>query len=295
MDRLKSAYSKFRGTRKKAVQFIFDHPEIAAFLSIDALAKKIGISTSSLSRTAVGIGYSGFPEMQTEVQEHLRQKLLPVARMEQAAPKSGIFSFRDSLQKDIHNVEKILETIHEDQFEGAVTLLTKAKEVFVVGLGTQYPSAIYFSGVMKQIRERVTLITLESMDYLDCFSRFSPHDLLISICLPRYGRFTVRTVKKAAEKGCRVLAITDNPLSPTGKLADVVLPVEYESMSFFNSNVAVMALLNSLATAAALKDRSVSRERIKTFSDMAADWDVFFSENSIQGEQVKNDAIKRQN
>jgi len=135
MNRLRLAQSKFRGTRKKAVHFILDHPEIAAFLSIDALAKNIGISTSSLSRTAVGSGYSGFPEMQKEVQEYLRQKLLPTVRMEEAIPKSSVFSFRDSLRKDIQNVEKILANIDDDQFEGAVELLTEAKEVFVVGLG----------------------------------------------------------------------------------------------------------------------------------------------------------------
>ena len=280
MKRLKLAQSKFKGARGKAVHFILEHPEIAAFLAIDALAEKIDISASSLSRTAVDIGYSGFPEMQKDVQEHLRQKLLPTVRMEQAVSENNRFTFRDSLRKDIASVEKILSSVADAQFENTLTLLSEAGEVFITGLGTQYPSAIYFSGVMKQIRERVTLISQESMDYLDCFSRFSPQDVLVTICLPRYGRFTYRAAKEAVQKGCRVVAITDNELSPTGKLADVVLQVEYESMSFFNSNVAVMALLNSLATTLSLRRKDTVLERVKTFSDIAARWEIFHMEKN---------------
>ena len=282
MKLLKLAHPKFKGTRGKAIQFILDHPEIAAFLPIGELARKIGISTSSLSRTAVSIGYSGFPEMQKEVWEYLCQKLLPAVRMEQAVPESGKFNFRDSLRKDIKSVEKIFTSVTDSQFGDAVTLLSESRELFVVGLGTQLPSAMYLSGVMKNIRKRVKLITQESMDYIDCFSRFSSQDVLVSICLPRYSHFTVHSAREAVKKGCRVVAITDNELSPTGKLADVVLQVEYESMSFFNSNVAVMAILNGLATAVALKHRSAARGRVKTFSDIAVRWDVFYNENSTE-------------
>ena len=282
MDRLKLNRSTFKGTRAKAVAFILDHPETAAFLSIDALAERIGISTSSLSRTAVDTGYSGFQEMQKEVQEYLRKKLLPTVRMEQAVPENGKFSFRDSLRKDMENVGSVLENVTDQRFDAAICMLLEAREVFVVGLGTQYPSALYFSGVMKQIRQRVTLISQESMDYLDCFSRFSPEDVLVSICLPRYGTFTVRAAKEAAERGCRIVAVTDNELSPTGRLADVVLRVDYESMSFFNSNVAVMALLNALATTLALKHRDAVHERVEMFSDIAIRWNIFYKEDQTE-------------
>lgn len=282
MNRLKRNRSTFKGARAKAIKYILDHPEIAAFLSIDILAEKIGISTSSLSRTAVDTGYSGYQEMQNEVQEYLRQKLLPTVRMEQAVPESGKFSFRDSLRKDMDSIRYVLENMADRQFDAAIQMLLDAREVFVVGLGTQFPSALYFSGVMKQIRQGVTLISQESMDYLDCFSRFSPKDVLVPICLPRYGMFTVRAAKEAAEKGCRIVAVTDNELSPTGRLADVVLQVGYESMSFFNSNVAVMALLNALATTLALRRRDAAHERVEMFSNIATRWNIFYKKDQTE-------------
>jgi fructoselysine-6-P-deglycase FrlB-like protein len=88
----------------------------------------------------------------------------------------------------------------------------------------------------------------------------------------------VRAASEGSKQGCRVIAITDNDLSPTGRLADIVLLTGYESMSFFNSNVGVMALLNALATSVALKHREASRERVRLFSDIAARWEVFYND-----------------
>lgn len=281
MKRLKQAQGRYKGTREKAIQFIISHPETAAFLSIEALAQKIGISASSLSRTSVDIGYSGFPEMQKDVQASLRQKLLPSVRMEEAIPPDRPFNFRDSIRKDIRSLEDILITITDAKFQNAVDSISQAQEVFVVGLGTQYPSAIYLQCILEQIQDRVTLITQRS--HIACFSRMSSKDLLFSICLPRYSAFTVRSVQEASKKGIPIIAVTDNELSPSGKLADIVLQVNFESMSFFNSNVAVMAILNALTTAIALTHRDSTRNKIRLLSDVATNWGVFYTTNSTEG------------
>lgn len=280
MKRIKMAYPKSKGTQEKLIRFILDYPDVAAFLAIGDLAEKIGISTSSISRAAVDMGYSGFPEMQKEIQQHLRRRILPTERMERAVTKDGNFTFRDSVRNDIENVKKTLSRIPDTLFNDAVTLLSKANEVFVVGLGTQHPSAMYFSGVMKQIRDRVTLISHETTEYFDCFSRISSRDVLLPICLPRYSRFTVHAAQEAEKTGCKIIAITDSEISPTGILADIVLQVEYESMSFFNSNVAVMAVLNALATSVAMEDWEHARERVGKFSEVALNWNAFYQENS---------------
>ena len=58
------------------------------------------------------------------------------------------------------------------------------------------------------------------------------------------------------------------------------MQVEYESMSFFNSNIAVMAVLNALATSVAMEDWEHARERVGKFSEIALNWNAFYQENS---------------
>ncbi len=97
--------------------------------------------------------------------------------------------------------------MHEEQFEKAISLLSDA-EVFVIGLGTVSFRHL-FQRCDEADPERVTLISQESMDYIDCFSRFSKkgrsHDDLSSgtggsHILQRKGNF----------EGYRVISVTDH-------------------------------------------------------------------------------------
>ena len=91
---------------------------------------------------------------------------------------------------------------------------------------------------------------------------------------------------KKLKTGCKIIAITDSEISPTGILADIVLQVEYESMSFFNSNVAVMAVLMLLQHLLLWKIGSTRVSGWK-FSEIALNWNAFYQENS--GESMGKD------
>ena len=284
MKRIKMACNEMKGARGKAVNFIAENPEVAAFLSIDKLASKIGVSPSTLTRTAVELGYVGFPDMQKDIQHHIRQRirpaLLPTERMARAPVDFASFDFRDSLAFDIHSIESVSKMISDELFGLAVRLLYEARQIHVTGLRTQYASALFFYLVLGQIREGVTLVPLEGGLHLEWVEHIRPDDVLVTICLPRYGLYTGKATEEAVRAGCKVIAITDNEMSPTGKLADVVLTVEYESMSFFNSNVSAMALLNALATALALRDVPRVQARIRTMNDIATRWNIFYPQEA---------------
>ena len=51
------------------------NPEAVAFISIGDLAREVGVSTSSVSRFARLLGFSGFPEMKSHYKERLRAKI----------------------------------------------------------------------------------------------------------------------------------------------------------------------------------------------------------------------------
>ena len=58
-------------------------PDAVAFISIGDFAREVGVSTSSVSRFARLLGFSGFPEMKTHYKDRLRAKI-------QAMQENGI-------------------------------------------------------------------------------------------------------------------------------------------------------------------------------------------------------------
>ncbi|GHV37137.1 hypothetical protein FACS1894187_13140 [Synergistales bacterium] len=273
------ACGDLKGEKGKAVKYIVENAEVAAFLSIGELAAKIGTSTSTLTRTAAALGYANFSEMQKDVQNYIRQQLhttlLPTERMERSPVNSESFHFRDSFDWDMKNIQSTLNTISEDLFRRAVSYLHEARQVYVAGIRTQYSCASFFSIVMGQIRKGVSLVPLGSDLYQEWIEQFCPEDVLLGISLPRYARNLFMVTQEAERAGCKIIAITGNEMSPSGRLADIVFQVEYESMSFFNSNAATMVLLNALATAVALCDVESSQKRLLAMNKIATRWNVF--------------------
>jgi DNA-binding MurR/RpiR family transcriptional regulator len=279
LKRIKLACGKLKGAKGKAVKYIAENSEVAAFLSISELAAQIGTSPSTLTRTATALGYANFVDMQKDVQDyirqHLRATLLPTERMDRSPAKSRPFSLGDSFDWDIKNIQSTFKRIPEELFDRAVVLLREAERIYVVGMGTQFSSASFFSTVMGQIRDGVSLVPQAREPYQDWIAQFRPEDVFVNICLPRYAMNSVMVTREAARAGCRIIAITDSELSPSGRVGDIVFTVEYESMSFFNSNAATMVLLDALATAVALSDVVSSQKRLLFLNEIATRCNIF--------------------
>ena len=283
MKRIKAACGELKGKKQEAARYIVENAEIAAFLSIGELAEKIGTSPSTLTRTAAAIGYGSFTEMQRDVQDyirlHLRSVLPPMERLNHSplAPNSlKEFDFRASFAWDIQNIQTTMNGISDNLLKKAVLWLTEARRINVAGIRTQYSSASFFSIVLGQIREGVFLVPQDESLYQEWITRLRPKDVFFSICLPRYGAGSVMLTQEAARAGCKIIVVTDHEVSPSGVLADLVLPVEYESVSFFNSNAAVMVLLNALAAAVAASDPEATRKRLSVMNEIATRWSLFY-------------------
>ena len=91
----------------------------------------------------------------------------------------------------------------------------------------------------------------------------TPDDLLIAVsCLP-YAQETIQAVEAASSAGAKVLSISDSPVSPIAKLADLSLQVRESDIRSFRSLSASICLAQALVTAfdASRKDAGKGRRK----------------------------------
>ncbi|MFR4087969.1 MAG: MurR/RpiR family transcriptional regulator [Dysosmobacter sp.] len=95
---------------------------------------------------------------------------------------------------------------------------------------------------------------------------------MIAISFPRYSKVTMNTVKFAQDRGATIVAITDNELSPVYQMAEAALLAPSEMISFVDSMVAPLSLINALLIAVGSRMRSdVSR----TFAELEDIWNAY--------------------
>ena len=91
-------------------------------------------------------------------------------------------------------------------------------------------------------------------------------------CLPRYSSRTVKLLQYAHDSGATVVTITDKPEAPAGKVADYVLCAKSNMVSFVDSLVAPMSVVNALIVSVGLQQEdSVA----KTYEDLERIWDEY--------------------
>ena len=99
--------------------------------------------------------------------------------------------------------------------------------------------------------------------------RIGEGDLIIGISYPRYSKRTISAMKFARDHGARCLGMTDSKVSPLNEISDVCLYAKSEMVSFLDSLVAPMSLINALIMAVSARDRERTFE---TFHELETVW-----------------------
>ncbi len=116
----------------------------------------------------------------------------------------------------------------------------------------------------------VKLITTGPNDVFEQLLKANKEDVVIGISYPRYSKRTLEALDYVKEKGCKIIGITDSLLSPpAAQYADTTLIASSNMLSFVDSLVAPMSLINGFIVAVSME----KKEDITTyFEDLEYIW-----------------------
>ena len=102
-------------------------------------------------------------------------------------------------------------------------------------------------------------------------------DVVVAISFPRYTTGIVNATEYASKTGAKVVAITDSLSSPIVPHADAVLVAKSEMVSFVDSLVAPMAVINAMIAYIGKKKHSEVAETLTRLEHVWNDYHVYTS------------------
>ncbi|MEW6274109.1 MAG: MurR/RpiR family transcriptional regulator [Bacillota bacterium] len=264
--RLQKNFPQFTKSQRHIADYLLAHPDRVAFLTASRLGRELGISESTVVRFAVALGYSGYPEMQKDVQEIIRNKLSTAERMKLSVGDKNILA--KIIRTDMQNLQLTLEEISQEDFNRAVEAIHRARRIYVAGVRSAAALAHFLSFYLDLVLKNKTIINdIEAM--FEDLITISREDLVIGISFHRYTRRVVEFLSCARERGAQIIALTDSVLSPLAQSADITLLARSDINSFIDSFVAPLSVINALLTAVSEKDREGV---LHTLSEMESLW-----------------------
>lgn len=233
-----------------------DNPSELALETIAAVSQRAGVQPSSLIRFAKVFGFSGYSDMQrvfrlrlTDAMPDYKERLKSLngteAQGEEAKDVNALLE--QFVEADVVGLRRLqqnkrLGTLLDQAFK----LITDSDTVYVVAHRRSFPIACYLAYALSQMNVKNVLVDGVGGMFMQQVGHATSRDVIIAISSKAYSPDVVQVVRESKQRGVKIIAMTDSPLSPLAEHADVSLEVQQAAVGLFRSLAVTMTLAVTL-------------------------------------------------
>ncbi|MDE6837955.1 MAG: MurR/RpiR family transcriptional regulator, partial [Acutalibacter sp.] len=174
---------------------------------------------------------------------------------------------------DIDILRHTREDLDSTAFYQAVDALISARKVYVMGAGSSLALATFLAHYFRLIFDTVQLVEATSeASVFQQLVRAGEGDAILAISFPRYSKKAAKALKYASSRGMTAIAVTDSPQSPLAEGASHLLLAQSDMVSFVDSLVGPLSLLNALIVTVAIRKKA---EVVETLRHIESIWDEY--------------------
>lgn len=260
-------------SQRKIAVYLLSNTESVPFFNVGQLAKMVGVSEATVVRFATFLGYEGYPELQRALQDAVKKQLTTVERLKLS---DDVYDQEDKavydmFDEDVQRIQMMAEQLDLAAFHEAVDAIIQAERIFIIANRSAVSVGSFLEFYFDLMFENAELIR-NPHGISEKLFRIDENDVVIGLSFARYTKNTVEAVSFAKERGTKVIAITDNMLSPLIPYANISLCARSDMPSFIDSFVAPLSLINALITAVGRKKRVEIEQHLE---ELEAVWERF--------------------
>ena len=236
---------------RQCAEFIAANTDRIAVSTVAELAIGADVPPSALMRFCQILGFSGFSELQRLFREAYSpgwpdySTRLKNLKEEGAGSPSALLA--EFIEAGRLSLEALAKTADEAALIKAVSVLTTAETIHVIGLRRAFPVAAYLAYVFEKMA--VPAMLHDAVGRLDHRFALRAGDALLAITFAPYSEETLALAQDAKARGLPVVGLTDRMTSPVVRFCDSVVIVPEVDFGAFRSLSATIAMAIALAVA----------------------------------------------
>ncbi len=250
-NRIMAGRTRLSASSVKVADWVITNTEMAATLTSQELADRVGVSQSCIVKFTQKIGFKGYGQFKLALSEEIGRK-----RANQDAPLHSNILSEDStaiiLQKLVKfKTDALFQTTNAlsvENFEQAVNLIDQSQRVQIVGLGASALSGKDLG--YKLLKLGITAIAESDSHAQIAIARtLTPQDVQIVISFSGNTKESIVAASAAKEKGAQVIALSSPRKSYLRDLADLNLDTIADELQNRASSIAARTAQNVITDA----------------------------------------------
>ena len=277
-DLIEQSYPTLTPQIRRAAKYALSAPTEVALYPMRTVARNAHVSPSALVRLASQLGFNTYNDFRDVFRQEISRNQGPAryaADAEQLIASRG----EEPLTEKARDAITSMLALTAEQFgpeliskiEEAAASISEAKSVYLIAFRNNHAAAFFFYYVARLLRKGIVLVEGSHGMLVDELSAMEPGDCALVMSYEPYALDAVKAATIAKEAGAKVIALTDSTLSPIAPGASHVLVTPRVSVSFYQSSIPTMVVLETLIYFLVARGGSEAVQRVsKEFQQLAA-------------------------
>ena len=260
MQRVREKAGGLSPAHRKIVDFFLTRPEEAVYATTTAVARELHVSEASVVRCCRALGFDGFRDFQRAFRSYSRAPLSRVSRIERVAGRRRPLArlIDDVMANDIANLRGTQQAVDHDLIRDVADTLWRARRIYVVAVRSTHSLGVFLHFALRLLGRDSRLVTPGIGDVAEQLVEVDRRDVALGISFERYARTTVDLFEACVARGATGVALTDKATSPLAARAKLILLSQTSYLTFVDSYVAPLSLVNAILTVMAVRHRGAA-------------------------------------
>ena len=246
---------------ERVSKVLMTNPKLASYGEVAKVADAAGVNGSSVVRCAQALGFAGWPALQREIRARYLASLTSEERFS-THDSSVSGPGHSAVLQDIQNLKEALESIDADEVQAVIDVIAEARQTLVIGTGTFTAPGQVLAHLGSTIGYPIAFEGRGSVHLSAALTGFGPEDVLVVVNVWRPIRDLLNAARVAKDADARVVVITDSTRGVFRSVADHLLVVPSEGVSFFQSVTAATSLTYGIVDGLAQRNPSATKQRL---------------------------------
>ncbi|MEQ9691309.1 MAG: MurR/RpiR family transcriptional regulator [Bauldia litoralis] len=265
-ERIRDGLSEMTRSERRAAQTLLANYPLQGLESAAQFAEQAGVSTPSVLRFVARIGFASYPDFQRRLKEEVEAQLRsPLAKSDdgQGGGDRKDRPHQAFAEAVAENVVGTFRHLPADEMDAVGGLLSDPRRpLHCLGGRFTDPLARYMTAHLRIIRPNVSHFEGQPDNWRDQLVDMNGRDVLFLIDIRRYQADLRDLAAAAAKRKVTTIVLTDQWLSPAARFARHVLPARVSVPSAWDSNAALLAVIEALIADVMTRRWGESRERM---------------------------------
>ncbi len=290
-ETIRAAWETLTKAEKKVAHAILSGYPLSALGSISDLSDKAHVSTATITRFVCRLGYPGFiafrETLRGEVAEQFRSPIDKQRALSTTAPLDGS-GFLGLMKEVSGHIGESVGQIQEADFKYVVSILSdRSRRIFLAGGRMTRSVMAHLATTLHAMRSDVHMLDAGTVDAAEQIIDMRPKDVLVAMDVRRYQRGAIELARVAAAKGCVIILITDEWISPISTNANVIFALKVGTDSIWDSLALPLLFGEALINAVGLEIWPTAQLRLRELEGHWSTWMTF--EGSEPGSMESED------